>query len=581
MNKYIKIIPFIVMIALIGCEDFLEPVDENHRTLKDIYEDPYYAEGLLMNAYTRLPSNDYSFNDVATDDAVSNDKQNNYLRMATGEWSAIFNPVDQWNNSYTAIKYVNLFLGEIDDIEWSNMSEAANELFYSRHRGEAYALRALYMYHLLQAHGGYGPGGELLGVPIITEFIEGDDVDFSIPRATFDECVQQIFDDLDRAESYLPLDYGNIGDASALPGRYKDFTVEQFNRVFGDIASQRITRRIAMAIRAKTALLAASPAYNDGTTITMEDAANYTANVLDRIGGPSGLDPDGHLFFTGGNVDAVRPTAARDQAEMLWRTNRDGGSLWLEEDHFPPSMYGNGRINPTQNLVDAFPMANGYPIDHENSGYSDTVSYSERDPRLKNYIVVHGDSIAGNTILTETGSGNDAIDYLSTSTRTGYYMRKLLREDVSVDPTAQQPRRHYFPRIRYTELFLNYAEAANEAWGHDGTGGNDYSASDVISAIRERAGIEQPDTYLASITSKEEMRNLIRNERRLELCFEGHRFWDLRRWEEDLTEPAKSFRISGDNFEIVEQRRYDAHMYYPPIPYDEVLKFGLIQNNGW
>ena len=86
-----------------GCEDLLEPVDDNHQTLEDIYDDPVFAEGVLMNAYTRLPTNNYSFNDVATDDAVTNDKFSGYINMATGQWSSINNPVDQWENSYTAI----------------------------------------------------------------------------------------------------------------------------------------------------------------------------------------------------------------------------------------------------------------------------------------------------------------------------------------------------------------------------------------------------------------------------------------------------------------------------------------------
>jgi hypothetical protein len=133
-------------------------------------------------------------------------------------------------------------------------------------------------------------------------------------------------------------------------------------------------------------------------------------------------------------------------------------------------------------------------------------------------------------------------------------------------------------------LYLNYAEAANEAWGPDGKGNNTFSAREVIAAIRKRAGITQPDAYLTSLTSKEQMRALIRNERRIELCFEGFRFWDLRRWKEDLTVPAKGVKIDGTNYTYfnVEERAYDnGYMHYGPIPDKEVLKFSLIQNKGW
>jgi hypothetical protein len=145
--------------------------------------------------------------------------------------------------------------------------------------------------------------------------------------------------------------------------------------------------------------------------------------------------------------------------------------------------------------------------------------------------------------------------------------------------------RHYTPHIRYTEIFLIYAEAANRAWGPDGKGTHDYSAREVIGAIRKRAGIgETGDPYLASISNEEDLENLIRNERRLELCFEGFRFWDLRRWGEDLTEPANGIRITNGNYvkTLVENRLYRDYMYHGPVPYGEMLKWdALIQNQGW
>jgi hypothetical protein len=155
---------------------------------------------------------------------------------------------------------------------------------------------------------------------------------------------------------------------------------------------------------------------------------------------------------------------------------------------------------------------------------------------------------------------------------------------VNVNPASVSNQRHFNTHIRYTELFLNYAEAANEAWGPDGTGSNAYSARDIIAAIRKRAGIRQPDQYLESLVSQEEFRDLIRNERRLELCFEGYRFWDLRRWKQDLTTPARGVRISNGVYEYftVEPRSYDNNfMHYGPIPDREITKFQLVQNKGW
>src|SRR3954463_8217192 len=102
------LIVVLIGIVFAGCRKNLEPLNDNHRTLNDIYNDAYFAEGILMNAYTRLPTNSYSFNEVATDDAVTNNRGDALLNMATGSWSAANNPMDQWNNSFTAISYLNL-----------------------------------------------------------------------------------------------------------------------------------------------------------------------------------------------------------------------------------------------------------------------------------------------------------------------------------------------------------------------------------------------------------------------------------------------------------------------------------------
>ena len=173
------------------------------------------------------------------------------------------------------------------------------------------------------------------------------------------------------------------------------------------------------------------------------------------------------------------------------------------------------------------------------------------------------------------------------STRTGYYLRKLLRQDISLDPNAKADQYHYTPRIRYTEIFLAYAEAANQAYGPQDKGGNGYSAYDVVKKLRHRAGIgrDNGDAYLESIKNDQaKMAELIRHERRIELCFEGFRFWDLRRWKSNLTETAKGMNISGTRYTpmAVDKRSFSEYMYYGPIPYSEVLKYDeLKQNQGW
>jgi hypothetical protein len=384
------------------------------------------------------------------------------------------------------------------------------------------------------------------------------------------------------------MDYGNVATVAALPpgfGEIKD--VNSYNVVMGDNSRQRVSGRITKAFRARLALLAASPAFNTaGDAALWQTAANNTAELLAAINGVAGLDAKGNTFYLKAQVDDANITSGdlKDIGEILWRRPIYTDQV-REAANFPPSLFGNGRINPTQNLVDAFPMANGYPItDVTNSKYDATKPYTGRDPRLGLYIVFNGSSMKSTTILTGTGGGDNAVDATPNSTRTGYYLKKLLREDVNANPTALSNQQHFNTHIRYTELFLNYAEAANEAWGPDGKGSTTFSAREVIAAIRKRGGITQPDNYLTSIASKEDMRKLIRNERRIELCFESFRFWDLRRWKEDLTVPAKGVRIDGTNYTYfdVENRSFDnSYMHYGPIPDKEVIKFNLIQNKGW
>ncbi len=574
-----------VVLVFSGCRKILSPADENNRQLNDIYDNAAFAEGLLLNGYARLPMGGYSFNDVATDDAVSNDPTNAYRQMATGKWSSISNPVDQWTGSFAAIQYLNQMLAQSDKVTWATTGQYTNEMFNDRIKGESFGLRALYMYYLLQAHGGWSSDGKLLGFPILTVPQDGKS-DFKVPRNTFSDCVRQIYKDLDSAQSYLPLDFENISLDNQIPVKYAGkTTVADYNRVFGAFDRQRMTARIARGIRARVSLLAASPAFSQGTTVSWANAADDAAAVLDLNGGLSGMAANGGYWYASKNSGEINGVSSGvNPPEILWRGNVGDGNN-LEKDNYPPTLYGSGKVNPTQNLVDAFPMANGYPVTDPASGYDATNPYNNRDPRLALYIVVNGSTMGPNgaTILTKVGASNDGLNAIPFSTRTGYYMRKLLREDVNVNPANTNTQRHYVAFIRYTELFLDYAEAANEAWGPDGKGSHAYSARDVIAAIRKRAGIAQPDSYLASISSMEDMRTLIRNERRLELCFEGFRFWDLRRWKNDLTQPAIGVSINNNTYTTgpVEGRQYADFMYYGPLPYNDVIKESLVQNKGW
>jgi hypothetical protein len=230
-------------------------------------------------------------------------------------------------------------------------------------------------------------------------------------------------------------------------------------------------------------------------------------------------------------------------------------------------------------------MANGYPIAHASSGYNASTPYASRDPRLASYVIYNGNKIGTTVIATNVESTTNGIGNTPKSTVTGYYLKKLMNEQVKLTPGSTNPQIHFYTLFRYTEIFLNYAEAANEAWGPDNDPeGYGFTPRQIMQAIRSRAGIVQPDNYLATITDAAGMRTLIQNERRIELCFEGFRFWDLRRWNLNLAEKAKGMRIEGGIYTVidVEDRDYEPYMKYGPIPYRETINnTNLIQNEGW
>ena len=602
------ILYFIGLLVFCSCEDMFEPAEENKRQENAMYEESAYAYGLQMYGYGRLPYLTTTTTDIATDDAVTNVTSSVYLNMATGSWASDNDPMSQWNTCKDGIQYINKFLSVVENVKWAPSATSKQQMFIDRLKGEALGLRALLYYYLLQAHGGYADDGKLYGVPLLTTFEDGSS-DFNQPRALFSDCVKQCFADCDSAIALLPPDYANISNTSEIPAKYLALGAEKtgYELVFGARSKGLLSGKVAEAVKAQVALLAASPAFRDQSGVTSAEAASICANVLKRINGLEGFDKTGNTWYK--NKTKLLPEAS-EMAEMLWREDRHNNND-QERANFPPTLYGAGQVNPSQNLVDAFPMSNGRPITDPKSGYDPQNPYANRDPRLANTIIYNGMTFKRALILTGVGMPNedskldDNLNNVEKSTRTGYYLCKLLRDDVSVNPSSSLTQYHIYPRIRYTEMFLAYAEAANDAWGPDADPtGVGFTAYDVIKAIRQRAGLgkdasgndlPEGDAYLEECKAdKEKMTSLIRNERRLELCFENKRFWDLRRWLMPLNEPVKGMKVekvdptkedSPLKYTVieVEDRAFDSeYQCYGPIPKGEVLKWSnLQQNRGW
>jgi hypothetical protein len=554
-----------------------EPQIENNRSLETMLTEPVNAQGLMLVGYQRFNDGGTFFSDrvhedLATADFVCNDPEDRWMLMGRGKWQVNNNPVDKWGDVREAIQYINIFLEKMDGVTWAQ-NENINKMFADRLKGESYALRAILNYFFLRAHAGVA-GGQLLGVPIVTAS-ENVNSDFNIPRQPFQVCVDQVFSDFEEALKYLPETYDDHTDAQ-VPEEYKALGIKgaDYNRVYGQYMKGRIDATIVKAMRAKFALMCASPAFSKGCNVTWQQAADYAAQV---VGGKS-VVPNGHTWYN--HTDEINALKDGDcPPEAIWRGDRTGDdNRDFEASCFPPTLYGKGFINPTQNLVDAFPAANGYPISDPNSNYDKTKPFENRDPRLDLYIIHDGSVLRETTINTGSASTTrDGINSTDASKSiTGYYLRKFMNEECSPDPSNPQGRRHFKPRIRYTEMFLVYAEALNEA-------GNTAKAAEIMKEIRDRALGPGKDQYLPTISGNQaKMRELIHNERRIELMGENFRFWDLRRWEEPINETIYGYDADRGSKMSVGELNYGSHMNYGPIPESELLKWSnLVQNDGW
>jgi len=230
-------------------------------------------------------------------------------------------------------------------------------------------------------------------------------------------------------------------------------------------------------------------------------------------------------------------------------------------------------------------MANGKAITDPTSGYDPNNPYVGRDPRFYQTILYNGAPYRGSVIETFTPGGKDSQDGPSNwnTSKTGYYLLKFLDEkNPIINPWEVAGRQPWF-YFRYAEILLNYAEAQNEAVGPDGTV---YAA---VNAIRSRASVNMPP--LAAGLSKDQMREAIRAERRIELAFEEHRFYDVRRWKiAETTENVPAYGINirktGNTLTYtrkvaLEGKHFENKHYWLPIPRAEILAGnGQLQQNA-
>lgn len=595
-SRLLYIIPLLLTTLLGSCDDMWDEKTNNEWEPKYVWTVSEIAQGVLNNAYSAIPkrmdSYDGNFLDAATDNALTSQYGSSVYKLATGKYSATDNPLGNWASCYQQFQYINSFLenGLGEKTKYDRVDPEKDAAYKARLKGEAFFLRAFWGFKLLQQYGGKTDDGRALGYPIAMHFISEEQAAgmTSFERNTYQECAQQIIADCDTAIHYLPLSYTGS------------------DPVVGVTEVGRATQTAAAALKSRMAVYAASPAYQpDACTqiqrmgeFAVTDAGKYTSQWA-----YAAMVADTVLRMNGfGNFYALKSTDLADAdnvtpAEFLFRTYHN--TKEMEQRHFTPYYLGKANTVPSQNLVDAFPMKDsGYPVSGEGSksGYNPQKPYEGRDNRF--YLnVYYQDAIYGGTGLPVDViyGGRDSQTYDATASRSGYYLAKFLsKNQMILDPVASGIAQHYYPILRKAEVFLNFAEAANEAWGPKGKdpkGLCKFTAYEVIKTIRKTSGGISNTEYLDKMAvDKDSFRKLIQNERRLELAFENQRYYDMRRCLLPLNEPVRGVVVAKDRDGVltfatqeVEARKFDdIRHYYSPLPYDECVKNpNLINNLGW
>lgn len=537
----------LLVISSAGC-DFLKYDETTHYSEDDVFTDFKRTKAFLTNIYAKLPA---GFNSVGgamrasgADNAEEVYEMESVQQYNDGSWSAINTLDSKWGQMFDGIQAVNKFLEEtkgqtFDDLKYNYNYEDIMEQ-YELYPHQARFLRAFFYFELLKRYG---------QVPIITDVLTVSEAN-RVKPSSFDEIVDFVVGELNAVIPELPVEYQSIPSKE----------------------TGRATRGAAMALKARTLLYAASPLHNKSND---QQAWIKAAEASKAI-------IDSSYYTLENNYSNVVNNRRSDELIFERRLSQ---SNFFEQSNFPVGFEGaEPGTAPTQNLVDSYEMqSSGLPIDDASSGYDRSNPYDDRDPRLSQTVIYNNSEWKGRSVELWNG-GIDGLPKERAS-KTGYYLKKHVVEDVSLASGNVTQAIHTWVFFRYAEVLLNYAEAMNEAYGPDNPAGMGMTAREAVNMVRARANM--PDF---SPMSQDAFRQKLRNERRVELAFEDHRFWDIRRWEIAPSTTGiygmKITRNSDGSFnyekELIEDRVWEDKMYLYPIPQSELFKNeNLNQNPGW
>ena len=585
MKIRIIIISFFITL-LVGSCNTLDYNESTHYEKEDVFYLYQRTRQFLTNIYSYVP--EYygrignALRSAACDEAVFIDRLSAIHGFNNGTWSAV-NALDSRWNYFEAIRAVNMFLVEIEGRTFEEIKnnydykDIMDQFHYFPY--EARFLRAYFYFELAKRYG---------DIPLITTVLTEEEAN-RLTRTPFDEVINFIVNECDAIDEELLVDYA------------VDFI---------SLERGRATKSWAMALKSRALLYAASPLFNSNNDKTKWEKAAKAAADMIKIAELTKASLTVDRNKPGYGLGLSFPTLANlwnrnyaQNTELVFGLLR-GTSNSFESQNYPIGIFGGGTTGhcPSQNLVDAYEMqATGLPINAEagyqtaDPGYDPKNPYVGRDPRLNASIVVNNSvwptRYAEPVEIWRGGRSGKPVNY---ATSTGYYLKKYVDGNIELRPDRTNTNsNHIWNIIRYSEVLLNYAEAMIEAYGdYNKTSDGDYifpiSAREAVNKVRARSGVGMPP--FPETLSAAEFKLKLRNERRVELAFEDHRFWDIRRWK--IADQAKDIygvdiEKTGDNTfsytrVLVESRVFNEKMYLFPIPQSEVfINPNLRQNQGW
>ena len=545
-------------LLLASCGD-LNYTEETTRDEKWTYE--YFGEGLknlIFDVYAQVYNNELAANSAyflagATDEAqyaLETGAVNSYVN---GGWSPANPFSNTWTKAYTAIADVNMYLEKLDEADISDWKYNSNyDKWVEQMELFPYELRFLRAYFYFELFKTYGD------VPLVTTTLTNGQAN-NIERTPADQIVKFIVDECDAIAPYLPVSY-----------------ITEVNSEVG-----RATRIAVFALKARTLLYAASPLHNPtGDKAKWAKAAEACKYILDNAS-TWGLKLSSYGSLWGRD--------AFFNAELIFGLGR-GDSNDFEMANYPVGVENGSSGNcPTQSLVDQYEYQdNGETFAQRYPGSIDlniVDPYEGLDPRFALTVVKNGDTWPSNgaqakEIETYIGGFNAAPKYGATPT--GYYLKKYVDGSCVTTADNQTFSRHTWILFRLGEFYLDYAEAVYNATGSANDATYGMTANEAINVLRNRADIQMPKFT----EDGEAWVERYERERLVELAFENHRFWDVRRWKKGA-QYFRNIQVAGISSSLMLTRstitrQWDEKFNFYPIPETERKKNpNLTQNPGW